>query len=544
MVELARAPSDNGQGASAALTRSTSLTNGQSLSPPKPVCATILVIDDDRSVAMLVERRLATRDMRVISASTAAAGREAIQREVPDVVLLDVRLPAESGLEAFAGIQELDRQLPVIFITASGASDTAIQAMRLGAFDYLPKPLDLNRLQSLVEQAVESRRFMKRPVEMDRDREQVATPHEKSDALVGQCPPMQEVFKAVGRVAPQNVTVLIRGESGTGKELIARAIFQYSTRNKGPFLAVNCAALTDTLLESELFGHEKGAFTGAQGRRIGKFEQCSNGTIFLDEVGDMSPLVQSKVLRLLQEQRFERVGGNETIETDVRIVSATNRPLEQLVADGLFREDLFYRLNGYTIHLPPLRERQDDIKMLLEHFLALLNRELNRDVQFIAPEALQLLLNYSWPGNIRELQGVLRQALLHAAGSVLMPSALPALVLQDEPSHRTGPSPTGSPTAVLAEPPNASSAAEPSSQLGDLAEFIAQQITVGSTTLYEDALHRMERTLLPIILRHTQGNQSEAARILGITRGNLRAKIRQHSIAIEQVISLHPQDEL
>lgn len=539
MVELATPPTDNKQLPPLGQKPIHAQSNGQSLNSKQTSRATILVVDDDRTIAMLVERRLAACGMEIIRAATAAEGRELIKSEEPDVVLLDVRLPDESGLEAFTGIQALDRQLPVIFITASGASDTAIQAMRLGAFDYLPKPLDLNRLQTLVEQAVESRNFMKRPVAIDHEEGRFATPNEKSDALVGQCPLMQEVFKAVGRVAPQNVTVLIRGESGTGKELIARAIFQYSSRNKGPFLAVNCAALTDTLLESELFGHEKGEFTGAHGKRIGKFEQCSGGTIFLDEVGDMSPVLQSKVLRLLQEQRFERVGGNETIETDVRIVSATNRPLEQMVADGQFREDLFYRLNGYTILLPPLRERQDDIKMLLEHFLAMLNRELNRDVQLISPEALQRLLSYSWPGNIRELQGVLRQALLHVAGSVLMPSALPPQVSVDASASTDHAQALAETVAV----PASASSGELTTELGDLANYIEAQLSTGSTALYEETLHRMERTLLPIILRHTQGNQSEAARILGITRGNLRAKIRQHEIAIEQVVSLHSRGE-
>jgi two-component system nitrogen regulation response regulator GlnG len=541
MIDLIAAPPDNGISRVSLPKPSPSQSNGQPLNSAKSARATILVIDDDRTIGMLVERRLAACEIQTIRAATAAEGRELIKQAEPDVVLLDVRLPDESGLEAFAGIQALDRQLPVIFITASGASDTAIQAMRLGAFDYLPKPLDLNRLQELVEQAVESRNLMKRPVAIDHEQGLIATPNEKSDALVGQCPLMQEVFKAVGRVAPQNVTVLIRGESGTGKELIARAIFQYSSRNKGPFLAVNCAALTDTLLESELFGHEKGAFTGAHGRRIGKFEQCSGGTIFLDEVGDMSPILQAKVLRLLQEQRFERVGGNETIETDVRIVSATNRALEQMVAEGQFREDLFYRLNGYTIHLPPLRERQDDIKMLLEHFLAMLNRELGRDVQVIAPEALQRLLGYSWPGNVRELQGVLRQALLHVSGSVLMPSALPPQ-LMTEASVAVGDHAEPAAASAITST-SASASTELGKELGDLASFIESQLATGSTALYEETLHRMERTLLPIILRHTQGNQSEAARILGITRGNLRSKIRQHSIAIEQVISLHPDSD-
>ena len=236
---------------------------------------------------------------------------------------------------------------------------------------------------------------------------------------------MQEVYKAIGRVAPQDVTVLIRGESGTGKELVARAVYQHSARHKGQFLAVNCAAIPDALLESELFGHEKGSFTGADQRRIGKFEQCSGGTLFLDEIGDMSPLVQSKVLRVLQSQQFERVGGNQTITTDVRVIAATNRDLEKMVEDGEFRSDLYYRLSGFTIQLAPLRERRDDLVPLLENYLAAFSRELHKDVHGIASEAMEVLTNYSWPGNVRELQNVLKQTLLRSAGPVIIPDFIP-----------------------------------------------------------------------------------------------------------------------
>ncbi len=245
------------------------------------------------------------------------------------------------------------------------------------------------------------------------------------DLLIGRTPQMQNVYKAIGRVAQQDVATLIRGESGTGKELVARAIYHHSRRASGPFLAVNCAALTESLLESELFGHEKGSFTGATGQRIGKFEQCDGGTLFLDEVGDMSPLVQGKVLRVLQEQRFERVGGTQTIQSDVRIIAATNRDLEKMVRRGEFREDLFYRLNGFTIHLPPLRERKEDVRILLDWYVARFRRELGKDVQGLAPDALEMLLNYGWPGNVRQLQNVIRQALLQSTGPVLISAFLP-----------------------------------------------------------------------------------------------------------------------
>ena len=481
----------------------------------------LLSIDDDRSVFHLVRTACEGNGIEVHTAGTAEEGISKIAELKPDVVLLDIMLPDKSGLEAYASIRQLDGRLPVIFLTASGASDTAIEAMKLGAFDYLQKPIDLDKLSEMVDQAMQSRRLMSVPVGL----RNMLGPDDKGDAFVGRCEQMQEVFKAIGRVAPQDVTVLIRGESGTGKELVARAIYQHGNRSKGPFLAVNCAALSETLLESELFGHEKGAFTGANSRRIGKFEQSSGGTIFLDEVGDMSPSLQSKILRLLQEQKFERVGGNDTIETDVRIISATNRDLEMMCEEGEFRNDLYYRLNGYTITLPPLRVRQDDRVLLLEHFLARLNGELGRDVQGIAPDALQLLLEYEWPGNVRELESVLRQSLLHSTGSVLMATALPREVRPPVAHVSNG--------AVR----NASARED------EFSAYISQRIREKSCNLYAEVLERMETDLLTRILQHAGGNQSEAARILGITRGSLRNKIRAYHIAIGQVVSVEGKDE-
>jgi DNA-binding NtrC family response regulator len=316
------------------------------------------------------------------------------------------------------------------------------------------------------------------------------------------------------------VTVLIRGESGTGKELVARAIYQHSTRASGRFMAVNCAAIPETLLESELFGHEKGSFTGADNRRIGKFEQCSGGTLFLDEVGDMTPLVQSKMLRVLQDQRFERVGGNESIKTDVRIITATNRDLEQMVAEGQFRPDLFYRLNGFTIRLPALRERADDILILLEHFLGRFNRELGRNVCDISPDALDMLMRYGWPGNVRELQAVVKQALLQATGPVLMPEFFPDEVRN---GARIG---------------IAGGAEGDTARCTEFESFIDKQLRGGTEELYAEALAHMERMLLTRVLRHTAGNQSKAAKLLGITRGSLRNKIRTLRITIDQVVGV------
>jgi two-component system nitrogen regulation response regulator GlnG len=475
----------------------------------------VLVIDDDRSVIHLIERAFAEQtEIKVVSASTATDGISKLKEGATDVALLDVMLPDTSGLEAYRQIRGMDAKLPVIFITAGGASDTAIEAMKLGAYDYLLKPLDLTRVRELVSQAIEMRRIMHVPVRVH-SQDQIGG---DGDSLVGRTPQMQEVYKAIGRVATQNVAVLVRGESGTGKELVARAIYHHSDRADGPFLAVNCAALTETLLESELFGHEKGSFTGASHQRIGKFEQCSGGTLFMDEVGDMSPVMQSKVLRVLQEQRFERVGGTQTIQTDVRIITATNRNLEQMVAQGKFREDLYYRLNGFTIKIPPLRERKDDILLLLEWFLAGARKELDKEIHGFSPEALELLLNYSWPGNVRQLQSVLKQALVQAVGPVLLPEFFPPEIRNQTAS--------------------AAAAAVDSGPECNLSQIIEQRLRAGSTALYAETLEAMERTLLTSVLTHTEGNQSKAAEILGITRGSLRNKIRTLGISIDRTVNL------
>src|ERR1700733_12378653 len=378
--------------------------------------STLLVIDDDRAVLYTIERTFQGTGVSVLTAKTVREGLELNERK-PDVALLDIMLPEGSGLEAVEKIQALDPKLPIIFITAGGTSDTTIEAMKLGADDYLLKPLDLPKLRELVDRALEIRRLMQVRVELPSSSNATLD----GDQIIGRSPAMCEVFKAVGRVAPQNLTTLIVGESGTGKELVARAIYHHSSRAQERFLALNCAALPETLLESELFGHEKGSFTSANYRRIGKFEQCARGTLFLDEVGDMSPLLQSKILRVLQEKRFERVGGNETISTDVRVIAATNRDLPGMVAKGKFREDLYYRLNGFTIKLPPLRERGEDVMLLLEYFLAKFAREWGKDVHGFSPEALELLMHHLWPGNVRELEAVVRQALLHTTCSVVLP---------------------------------------------------------------------------------------------------------------------------
>jgi len=479
---------------------------------------TVLAIDDDRSVLHLIDKAFAKTPISVLSTSSVDEGFELIKKD-PDVVLLDIRMPEVSGLELARRIQAWDAKLPVIFVTSCDSSETAIEAMKLGAYDYLLKPIDLPKLRDCVDRAVKIRRMMHVPVRMaETDGDDNECPEARSDHIVGHSPQMQEVFKAIGRVAPQNVTVLILGESGTGKELVARAIYHHSPRNGKPFLAVNCAAIPETLLESELFGHEKGSFTNAHQRRIGKFEQCSGGTIFLDEVGDMSALVQSKVLRVLQEQAFERVGGTETVQTDVRVITATNRDLPQLVAGSQFREDLYYRLNGFTIKVPPLRDRGDDIALLLEHSLRRFNLELNKDVHAMSPDAVDLLLRYPWPGNVRELEAVVRQSLLQSTGPVVLAEFLPDSVRYSD----------------------AADGRIHAGQLGlsDLEPLVSQNLREGSHQIYAEAMERMERYVLTRILRHTNGNQSWAAKLLGITRASLRRKLHTLKISVESAISL------
>src|SRR5438876_4137733 len=384
--------------------------------------AHVLLIDDDPVlIPEQVRQAFPVSRYRVEVAGTGAEGLKRIGTRPPDVILLDLRLPDQTGLEVYQQIRKIDARIPVIFVTMAKTADVAIEAMKQGAYDYLFKPLDLHQLRAVVGEALEVARRMREPAVLA----ETAPDPDVDGAIVGTCPAMREVYKAIGRVAGQDVPVLITGASGTGKELVDRAIYQHGPRGQAPFLALNCAAIPENLLESELFGHEKGAFTGAERRRIGKFEQCNGGTLFLDEIGDMPPATQAKMLRVLQEQAFERVGGSETIRTDVRLIAATHRDLKVWSEEGKFRPDLYYRLNVFSIHLPPLRERGEDLPPLVQHYLRRFSRELGREVREVAPEALECLRGYSWPGNIRELQSVLKQALLQASGPVLLPAFLP-----------------------------------------------------------------------------------------------------------------------
>jgi two-component system nitrogen regulation response regulator GlnG len=417
-------------------------------------------------------------------------------------VLLDVGLPDMSGLEAYRQLQKIDARVPTIFITGAGTTATAIEAMSVGAFDYVLKPLEINALRKLITQAREVACLMRVSAPIA----EAGDEPESADSIVGRGPAMHAVYKSIGRVASQDVTVLILGESGTGKELVARAIYQYSRRKNDPFLAINCSAIPEPLLESELFGHEQGAFTGADRKRIGKFEQCNGGTLFLDEVGDMTPLTQTKILRLVQEQRFERVGGNETIQTNVRLIAATNRNLEKLVAEGKFRQDLYYRLSVFAIKLPALRERSDDIPMLVSYFLRRYALEMDKNVNGLASATLDLLKEYTWPGNIRELQSVIQHAILVASGSVIVPEFLPDSLRLAALSRIDTPSVVPS-------------------AFHDLDHFIDEGLEHGASELYSRWQGVTELHLFQRVLHHTEGNISKAAKLLGIHRSTLRTKI-------------------
>ncbi len=442
----------------------------------------------------------------VVTAPTAKLGLAAVAREKPDAVILDVRLPDMSGLDVFDRIRAVDPRLPVVIVTAHGSTDTAIEAMKRGAFEYLLKPIDLHQLDEVVGQAFELRRMQATPAVVADE----PLPADDADQIVGRCPAMQEVYKAIGRVASQDVTVLMLGESGTGKELVARAIYQHSNRADKPFLAINCAAIPEALLESELFGHEKGAFTGADRQRVGKFEQADGGTLFLDEIGDMSAATQAKVLRLLQEQQFERVGGNQTIRTDVRVMAATNHDLAAMVAAGKFRHDLLYRLNGFTIHLPPLRERVGDVALLVNYFLQAANRKLGKAVRGIDPAALAALDAHAWPGNVRECQNAVRYAVVHAVGEVLTADCLPAAV-------RGG-------------------AAPPAATALDVLALVAEMLRVGGADIYRRVAQVVDQAVLTAVLDHVRGNQSQASQLLGISRTTLRAKLQVLGLGVEKQV--------
>src|SRR5579883_2137630 len=478
---------------------------------------TLLIVDDEPSILLAFRRVFRSTPLEVLTAETGGEGLARARERRPDVIVLDVQLPDQTGLDVLRKLREWDARSLVIFITGKSTTDTAIEAMKLGAFEYLLKPLELAQLRQVIERALGISRLMHVPAVVA----EAEPVDDRADAIVGRCPAMQEVYKAIGRVAGQDVTVLIAGESGTGKELVARAIYRHSKRAGRPFLAINCAALPEALVESELFGHEQGAFTGAVRQRVGKFEQCDEGTILLDEIGDMPLPVQAKMLRLLQEQRFERVGGNQTLSTRVRVLAATNHDLDRLVAEGKFRSDLYYRLKGVTIAVPALRDRRDDIPLLAQHFLARFVREMGLDVRGFDPAVVDSFLAYPWPGNIRELQGVIRSALVRTSGGVVLPEFLPPAVRGGAAAH--GPAPAGAGPC--------------------LADLVDAALRDGRGDVYARVLAQVERELLTRALRQTHGHQANASELLGINRATLRAKLRELGIAVDRVVTAPPGPE-
>jgi DNA-binding NtrC family response regulator len=467
--------------------------------------AKLLIVDDEPGVLYSFRRVFGDDETEVLTASTVREGLRQFAAHRPDVVVLDLQLPDGSGMDAFEEMHRLAPKTPVIFITAHGTTQTAIEAMKRGAFDYLVKPVDFEQLRALLGRAFDAGRLMQAPA--------VLPSSEPMDQIIGRSPVMQEMCKTIGRVAGQDINVLILGESGTGKELVARAIYQHSRRSDRPFLAINCAALPENLVESELFGHEKGAFTGADRKRIGKFEQVDGGTIFLDEIGDMPMAAQAKILRLLQEQRFERVGGTESIETDVRILAATNQDLARLIGAGRFRADLYYRLEGVTVRVPPLRDRDGDVLELAQHFLFRFDREMGLSIQGFDPEALACLRRYPWPGNVRELQSALKETLLRTAGPIVFEENLP-------PQLRGAP------------PPPAPSDRDP--EQGDLMSLIEGVLRANPTGVYDRVLQTVERVLFARVLRETNGHLGQASERLGLNRSTLRYKLRELGLLAER----------
>jgi two-component system nitrogen regulation response regulator GlnG len=455
----------------------------------------VWIIDDDRSIRWVLERALEGAGINVRAFDSANEIGELLERVRPDVIVTDIRMPGMSGLELMKTIHEQAPDIPVIIMTAHTDLDSAVASYRGGAFEYLPKPFDVDEAVALVRRAIEHRR-----------RQKVAAPanSERTPEIIGSAASMQEVFRAIGRLSGSHLSVLINGESGTGKELVARALHNHSPRADRPFIAINIAAIPSELLESELFGHEKGAFTGATGQRRGRFEQANGGTLFLDEIGDMSAGLQTRLLRVLQDGKFYRVGGHEQIATDVRIIAATNQNLEARVKDGRFREDLFHRLNVIRIHLPPLRERREDIGLLARHFLKRAATELGVEPKQLTPEAEEYLTQLPWPGNVRQLENTSRWLTVMAPGRAIRIEDLPPELRSLDTAGDQGPEWETS-----------------------LKNAVEARLVRGEEEIYKDVNASFERALIEVALRHTGGHKQEAARRLGWGRNTLTRKLKE-----------------
>jgi len=478
----------------------------------------VLLIDDEADVQYSFRRIFDSAEVELATANSGEQGLEMLPRVKPDLVIMDIRMAGMSGLETLRRFREVDPKLLVIMMTAYGTTQTAIEAMKLGAYDYLLKPFDVPKLKEIVANALKAGRDMKRVVSY----QPLLESEDYDIGIVGRSQAMQNVFKLIGQVSASDATALITGESGTGKELVARAIYHHSGRAQQPFLAINCAAIPEQLLESELFGHEKGAFTGASVQRIGKFEQCHKGTIFLDEIGDMPLGPQTKILRVLQSGTFERVGGNLPIKVDVRIIAATNKPLEDAVANRTFREDLFYRLNVVKIDLPALRNRSEDIPLLFNYFLSKYAQKYKQRPKSISPDVLAVFEQYHWPGNVRELENVIQRALVVSKGQVILLADLPPEIAQIR--AKSG----GAPTAI--EGPIANAPVSGPDDISGIAQKLFEWARKDSKLKIIPAV---ERELVVEALKQTKGNQVQAAKLLGITRATLRKRVDKFGIKQE-----------
>ncbi|MCW8880921.1 MAG: nitrogen regulation protein NR(I) [Sedimenticola sp.] len=460
-----------------------------------PPNSSVWVIDDDRSIRWVLEKAFEKAGLSVRCFPSAEGVLESLIHEQPDVIVSDIRMPGMDGLSLLERINQSYPELPVIIMTAHSDLDSAVAAFHGGAFEYLPKPFDVDEAVEQVSRACRKSRSASH---------QADEGVEASPEIIGEAPAMQEVFRAIGRLARSNITVLINGESGTGKELVAQALHRHSPRAKQPFIALNMAAIPRDLMESELFGHERGAFTGAQGRRTGRFEQADGGTLFLDEIGDMPPELQTRLLRVLADGEFYRVGGHEPVKVDVRIIAATHQNLEQLVKEGRFREDLFHRLNVIRIHIPSLRERQEDIGLLMRHFLALAAEELGVESKTLLPETLASLEHMSWPGNVRQLENTARWLTVMASSQEVHVKDLPPELLEtDEPEEQ------GDDWQIA------------------LRNWARKRLQQGNEALLDEATPAFEMIMIETALEQTGGRKQDAAKLLGWGRNTLTRKIKE-----------------
>ncbi len=463
----------------------------------------IWIIDDDKSIRWVLEKALQKAEIGCRSFAHAKPLLEALTKESPDALLTDIRMPDIDGIQLLQKIQRDYPSLPVIVMTAHSDLESAVSAFHEGAFEYLPKPFDIQEVIALVKRACIHGRQQQAVTEK-------SAPLATTPEIIGEAPAMQEVFRAIGRLARSHITVLINGESGTGKELVAKALHRHSPRNTKPFIALNMAAIPKDLMESELFGHEKGAFTGAQARRAGRFEQANHGTLFLDEIGDMPAELQTRLLRVLADGEFYPVGAYASVKVDVRIIAATHQNLESLVAQGRFREDLFHRLNVIRIHIPPLRERSQDIPLLMRHFLALAASELNTEIKILAPETEAFLSTLKWPGNVRQLENICRWLTVMAAGREIHCNELPP-ELNDTTSEKTG-----QPTV--------------SNWKHALRLAVDQQLLNQEPEIAKHVINIVETILIQSALNYTHGKKHEAALVLGYGRNTLTRKIQELNI--------------